>query len=151
MQNRAPRPPRPHTGGQSTGLRGHSPQEPAVPQPVLVPTDARARPQGARHLPLQHHRGGHDLGGETGAEPRKSREAERTLALLTGATQGGRRASVQGWVTATVHPPVRARRHAAGSLITHCQRRDYFMRVLDKTVTPALPFRFRGNEPSRPN
>lgn len=81
---------------------------------------------------------------ETGAEPRKSREAERTLVLLTGGTQGGRRAPVQGWVTATVHPPVRVRRHAAASLITHRQRRDYFMRVLDKTVTPACTIQIQG-------
>ena len=77
MQNRAPWLPQPHTGGQSTGLHGHSPQEPAVPQPVLVPTDARARPQGARHLPLQHHRGGHNLG----RDERPGKNPERAMRL----------------------------------------------------------------------
>ena len=42
---------------------------------------------------------------ETGEEPRKSHEAERTLGLLTEGTQRGRRAPDQkGCVTATIHP-----------------------------------------------
>lgn len=61
---------------------------------------------------------------EMGEEPRKSIEAERTLGLLTEGARRGRRASAQGWATATVHPPVRVRRHATASLITRRQRRD---------------------------
>lgn len=57
--------PRSHgtTRFQFTYTQCHSPQEPVVPQSVLAPTDPRARPQEARHLPLQRHRGGNDLEG----------------------------------------------------------------------------------------
>lgn len=90
--------------------------------------------------------------GETRQEPRKSHDAERTLGLLTEGTRRGRRAPDQkGCVTSTIHPLAHVRRYATAFLITHRKRRDYFMRVLNKTVTPALPFRFMENEPSHPN
>lgn len=65
----------------------HSPQEPAVPQPKLVPADPGARPQAARQLPFQHHCGGHDLHvgregtSEAGCRPEEdSRQSDNSLA-----------------------------------------------------------------------
>lgn len=60
---------------QFTRVHCHSPQEPAVPQAVLAPTDPRARPQEARQLPFQHHRGGHDLE----AAGRQGKKSERAM------------------------------------------------------------------------
>lgn len=64
----------PHTCWHFTYIQCHSPQEPAVSQPILVPADPRARPQEPRQLPLQHHRGSHHLGGVRGR-----RNSERVM------------------------------------------------------------------------
>lgn len=138
--------PWPHTQ-HSPHTYCHSPQEPVVPQPIGFPADPRPRPQEARQLPLQHHRGGHHL--EGGQKAVRVREHWRPP------TEGTKRSlwdddSRDEWRWRPL--PIPCARHHAACLPHHSpKRRENVLRVLNETVTLTLLFRFMENESFQTN